>query len=452
MARTGSKLWIVFLLLLLGAAGGAGYLTWRQKAAGPQADLLPAPRFLGRSTPLVLDLRASRGGLSSVEVRLVQGGTSAVVFSRSFPGAPSGQRLEFTVDPAALGVREGDAQLQVFAWDDFWRPLAPAGLSLTLAVSVDLTPPPLEILSYTRYLDQGGSGVVVLRAPGAVWAGVAVGGIEQPGFEVPGAPPGVWAALFALPWDQAVPITLSAAARDEAGNATVLGIPAEVRGKRFPTDTIELRGGFMAQAVAELLPQRIVSTPAEVLEAFLVVNRELRREAVEVTAEIGRTSRGEVLWKGAFLQAPNTKVFANFAETRIYRWEGQEVDRQVHMGYDLASVQRAPVPAANDGVVVFTGPLTIYGNTVILDHGLGLQTLYAHLSSVAVGVGDRVARGQELGRTGTTGLAVGDHLHYEVLLHGRSVTPVEWWDGKWIRDRVIGPLREGGVSPFPEGP
>jgi murein DD-endopeptidase MepM/ murein hydrolase activator NlpD len=96
-------------------------------------------------------------------------------------------------------------------------------------------------------------------------------------------------------------------------------------------------------------------------------------------------------------------------------------------------------------VVAFAGPLTIYGNTVILDHGLGLQTLYAHLSSIDVKVGDKVAKDQELGRTGATGFAVGDHLHFEVLVSGVSVTPLEWWDAKWIRDRVNRPLKEAGL-------
>src|SRR5207247_6590522 len=97
------------------------------------------------------------------------------------------------------------------------------------------------------------------------------------------------------------------------------------------------------------------------------------------------------------------------------------------------------------GVVAFAGPLTIYGNTIVLDHGWGLMTLYGHLSTIAVKAGDAVAKGQEMGRTGATGLAIGDHLHYEVLVNGISVTPLEWWDAKWIRDRFNGPLKAAGL-------
>ncbi len=131
------------------------------------------------------------------------------------------------------------------------------------------------------------------------------------------------------------------------------------------------------------------------------------------------------------------------------------MDTAVHLGYDLASLKHSPVPAANSGVVVFAAPLTIYGNTVVVDHGLGLQTLYGHLSSIEVKEGDQVKQGQALGRTGITGLAVGDHLHYEVLIGGVSVTPVEWWDGRWIRDHIGRPLHEANIpllqSEFPAG-
>ena len=94
------------------------------------------------------------------------------------------------------------------------------------------------------------------------------------------------------------------------------------------------------------------------------------------------------------------------------------------------------VEAANSGTVAFAGDLGIYGNTVMLDHGIGLFTLYSHLSSIDVRQGEAVERRQVLGKTGETGLAAGDHLHYGVYLHGVAVLPVEWWDPKWIRDNI----------------
>ena len=87
-------------------------------------------------------------------------------------------------------------------------------------------------------------------------------------------------------------------------------------------------------------------------------------------------------------------------------------------------------------LVIHADVLGIYGNCVILDHGLGVESLYAHLSSIGVKVGDSVTKGQELGRTGSTGLAGGDHLHFRMLMQGTTVKPVEWWDQNWLPDRV----------------
>jgi murein DD-endopeptidase MepM/ murein hydrolase activator NlpD len=149
-----------------------------------------------------------------------------------------------------------------------------------------------------------------------------------------------------------------------------------------------------------------------------------------------------ILWKGAFTQLSNSKVEANFADLRTYVYKGEAIDTAYHVGYDLSVTKRYPVEAANSGAVVLAEDLGIYGNTVILDHGLGLFTLYSHLSAIDVKVGDRIAPKQILGRTGETGLAGGDHLHYGVYLHGVAVLPVEWWDGKWINDNIA-PKLEG---------
>jgi len=150
------------------------------------------------------------------------------------------------------------------------------------------------------------------------------------------------------------------------------------------------------------------------------------------------------LWRGPFKPLTNAAVEARFADNRTYIYEGKEVDRQVHLGFDLAVTARVPVTAAHDGRVLHAGDLGIYGNAVVIDHGLGVQSLYAHLSSIDANVGDMVKMGHVLGRSGTTGLALGDHLHFTMLLNGNAVNPVEWWDPKWTEDRVLRKIREAG--------
>jgi murein DD-endopeptidase MepM/ murein hydrolase activator NlpD len=116
----------------------------------------------------------------------------------------------------------------------------------------------------------------------------------------------------------------------------------------------------------------------------------------------------------------------------------------VHLGFDLASTAASPLVAANSGKVLHAGWLGIYGNCVIIDHGMGIASLYGHLSSIEAKAGDPVKRGQQIGRSGMTGLAGGDHLHFTMLVQGRAVNPVEWWDSHWIADRIDRKLREAG--------
>jgi len=119
----------------------------------------------------------------------------------------------------------------------------------------------------------------------------------------------------------------------------------------------------------------------------------------------------------------------------------------VHLGFDLAATAGVPVAVANAGKVLHAARLGIYGNCVIVDHGMGVASLYGHLSSIAVNVGDTVTKGQALGKSGMTGLAGGDHLHFTMLVNGRAVNPVEWWDPHWIQDRVDRKLGESAGGP-----
>jgi murein DD-endopeptidase MepM/ murein hydrolase activator NlpD len=96
----------------------------------------------------------------------------------------------------------------------------------------------------------------------------------------------------------------------------------------------------------------------------------------------------------------------------------------------------AAVNAANHGRVVYADDLGIYGSCVLVDHGLGLATLYGHLSQIDVSVGDEVRKGDTLGLSGATGLAGGDHLHFAVQVGGTYVDPLEWWDRSWVRKHV----------------
>jgi len=222
--------------------------------------------------------------------------------------------------------------------------------------------------------------------------------------------------------------------------------------KSFRRSRIEVNDPFLQRVVPAILentPDFKVDNSDDLVASYVQINRDLRQKNAEQIAALADKSAPQILWDGAFQQLGNSQVESLFADHRTYFYKGNEIDQQVHLGFDLAVTAAVPVHAANRGHVLYADPLGIYGNCVILDHGVGVQSLYAHLSSMDVKPGDTVEKGQTLGRSGMTGLAGGDHLHFTMLVDGRPVNSVEWWDAHWLQDRVFRKIREAAPAAAP---
>jgi murein DD-endopeptidase MepM/ murein hydrolase activator NlpD len=283
----------------------------------------------------------------------------------------------------------------------------------------------------------------VYRAePEGVQSGVRVGDKEYAGFPAKGAgiggDPAVHVAFFALLYDQKPDTPFELFARDDAGNQTVAQFDHRVFPKVYQHSRIEVDDAFLQRVVPSIAagsPDANIPTN-DPLAGFLTINGDLRRKNNQYLAELAKRTSPTLLFTDAFQQLGNSQVEAKFADARTYVYKGKEVDKQVHLGFDLAVTANVPVVAAQRGIVVHASDLGIYGNCVVIDHGMGVQTLYGHLSSIGVKVGDMVDKGGTLGRSGMTGLAGGDHLHFTVLVGGQAVTPVDWWSAQWMQDRV----------------
>ena len=152
--------------------------------------------------------------------------------------------------------------------------------------------------------------------------------------------------------------------------------------------------------------------------------------------------------EGIFLRLANSKRMAGFADHRTYLYQGKKIDEQTHLGIDLAAYSRDKVTAANHGKVVFTDSLGIYGQTVIIDHGFGLFSMYSHLSRIDVQPDQIVAKNEPIGLTGNTGMAGGDHLHFGMLVHDTFVNPVEWWDASWIKNNITSKIKDIQIEKY----
>lgn len=432
-----SALLAVGLLLSLFRSGPAPEVTIHSPVNG-----------IGRSGQIEVEVAGGGRGLSGLEVELLQGEARHLLAQKQYTSRPAwafwGQRdladrVEVEVGSDSLGeaLSEGTATVRVQARGPAaW--LRKAGVTqVEREFPVLLRPPLLGVISRQHYPTQGGSGVVVYSV-GSTSArdGVDVDGSWYPGFPLAEAP-GRRMALYAVPFDLGSAESIRLVAEDAVGNMASVGFVDRLRATPSEADRIEVSTAFMERVVPEIVANSpSVRQQDTLLETYLTINGDLRARNAERLTELAADSRPEFLWTERFIPLPNAQVMSAFADRRTYFFEGREVDRQDHLGFDLASVKRAPVPAANSGVVVLAQYFGIYGNAVVIDHGYGLMSLYGHLSGVEVDVGQSVERGQTVGRTGETGLAGGDHLHFTMLLRGQAVNPVEWWDESWLQNRL----------------
>ncbi len=455
--RTLLKFLLILIVIAAIVIGGAWL--WAGRAAGPALTLRQPERFVGQSSPLELVADAPGGELSTLDITLEQNGKTFPVFSLNQPAQATTRketadrlyvmrRIGKQTTPELQG---GAARIVVHAARPVLYGLRQAQSMTVRDVQVRLEPPRVAVLSKFHYINHGGAEFVVFSAtPADVDAGVRVGTVSYPAF--PGssvgiADPSTRVAFFALLPDQDLKAPIQVFARDAAGNQAVSGLEHIPFPKPFGKSRIDIDNwvGRVVPPIVENTPEMSLSTePDKVVESFVKINSELRRRNADTITALAGKSAPRMLWTDAFQPLANAAVEAKFADYRTYYSQGKQVDQQVHLGFDLAVTSQVPILAAQQGVVVHAAYLGIYGNCVIVDHGLGVQTLYGHLSSIGAKVGDTVAKGQEIGRSGTTGLAAGDHLHFTVLVAGHPVNPVEWWDSKWMQDRVLRKIAEAG--------
>ena len=437
---------IVALLVVIVAIAALAF-AWPRLEGDVPVVRGPEQVLLGRAGATIeVAFEDGGSGLRSVNafLELPRGGDTpgrVELLATDFPGSTLTGAVEPVASEAAtlevsakeLGLEDGTATLVLQARDWSWSDgLSGNAAERRIPVTIDTKPPRLAVESGLTYVRRSGAAAVVYRVSNdAVRSGVRVGDAWFPG--TPSAR-GARVAVFAIPIDAERDPAIQVVAIDAAGNERKVGFDARVQERSFPEISIALSDRFLDRVESRLGESGGMSgdTP---LATFQRINTELREQSEGVIADaIGDPTAKQ--WDGAFVQMRNSSVTSDFAEIRHYTYGGERVSRARHYGFDLASTATAPITASNAGTVIYADDNGIYGTLVLIDHGMGITSLYGHLSSLAVEVGERVEKGQELGRSGATGLAGGDHLHFAILVGRTYVDPVEWWDPKWVREHV----------------
>lgn len=431
------------------------------RAPGPVIEIHQPTGLFGRNARFAASVDPTDGELTQLDAVIEQAGSSWPLFSLTAPGAGElTQESETRVGIAREITRDafpdlvpGPATIVVRATRSVLYGLREREAVAQVEVEARFAPPRLSVVSSFHYVNHGGAELIVYRVtPPDSESGVQVGDRFFPGYPattagVEGADDAMRVALFALQHDQDLTVPMQLVARDLAGNEAATDFDHRVFPAQFRRSRIPVSDGFLQQVVPEIMSRSeafatsTLPPGAGLLEQYLAINGGLRRINDERIRSLAAETASAPLWEGPFRQLGNSQVESGFADHRTYVHEGEEVDQQIHLGFDLASTANAPVLASNTGRVVWADYLGIYGNCVIVDHGMGLQSLYAHLSSITVNVGDAVTNADQLGLSGQTGLAGGDHLHFAILLQGWPISPIEWWDPHWIEDRITRKLR-----------
>ncbi len=350
--------------------------------------------WLTNDTPPTVSVEAPRGA--------VRGNVTIGV--RVGPEGRAGP-VEVTVDDKPLTVGDqvlvetaplpdGDHRVTVVAEDRSFRKNR---TTATATLTTDNTPPKLLLESQPPTVQQGHTWLLRIRTdePAAVEA--RFGDRDLPIEQGNGYG---WAVVGFAPTSNVTTVPVVVVGRDLAGNQSEVSAPVQVAGEQFPTDTVQVE-----PTLASLLAS------------------DIRTEEDRRLAENYQKVSQPKLWEGRFLMPVTGEVITEFGSVRSYNG-GPVVGH--HQGADIAAGQGRNVVAPGKGTVVLVDEVRLRGKIVILDHGLGVYTTYAHLSEIDVQVGQTVERGQAFAQVGSTGLSTGPHLHWELWVGGANVNPVEW--------------------------
>ncbi len=436
----------VVLLLVVGAI--AYIYTAVEFERTPPEVKSPSEIYWNRTDPLQIDI-VDNEALKSYQLTLSDGAHSVIVGEGSVvPGTkaqrllvayPKGKLLNPKAKHLTLTVKVTDRSLWHFGEGNTAQK--------EISIKVDHTRPNVNIVANSYSITQGGSALVIFQAEDENLDQLYIQAGAHRLKAQPYKKEGYYAALVAWPFDKQT-FSAKVIATDLAGNKRTSVIPFYLKNHHYKVSWIEATDRFINGKISDLAssdPEYANIT--DKLEKLRAINEKMRQknEALIHSLSKGISSKRLTSWHiKRFHPLKNGAKVASYGDERHYYYGDRrhEVSRSYHVGYDFASTKMAPIIASNKGKVVFADENGIYGNMPLIDHGLGLYSLYGHCSKVMVKEGDEVHAGQVIARTGTSGLALGDHLHFGLLVQGIEVRPIEWFDPKWIKTNIDDVFKE----------
>jgi len=436
----------MFTLLFLAIIGGVVYLYNSVMFERDKPVIkIENSGFWNLRAPIVVSIDDT-SGLLSYKVTLISGNESFVLSDEQFALPQANQHLELKTPQRAYALKNSEVKIVVEANDaSKWNFLAGNSAKKEITLSIDKRRPYVSAISASYRIIKGGSAVVVFKAEDdnmkEFYIETNFGKRFKP---QPFYKEGYYISLIAWPVTQER-FSAHIIAEDLAGNIANASVPVIPYNKRYKLSHINLSDNFINGKVSELAYSYGVEDGADAVERFKYVNEKMRHdnEAVihDLTSVVNDTMVRNFPIKKMY-PLKNAAVVANFGDHRIYSYKGTEISEAYHLGLDLASNAMSEIRSQNPAIVTYAQENVIYGNMPVLYHGLGLYTIYGHCSTMLVKEGDSLRSDVAVAKKGKSGYAMGDHLHFGVLVQGVEVRPQEWMDSDWIRKSITDPMRE----------
>jgi len=376
-------------------------------------------------------------------------GNKSVVLDQKVMNSIS-KEITLDIKPPKLDMfyKGHESQLEIEVVDNSkWNFLEGNKSIQTIDVNIDTKKPTANVIANSRYIQRGGSAVVIVKIKDDNLKNGYISFNDKEKFYLtPFYKEDYFMALIAWPMDISSFDRVNLVVTDKANNKTITKVPLYIQKKNVKTDNIQLSENFIKNVSASVLEQSFEQVPNEVKDIFVYSNIELREKNVKTIKETviknSSNDRVDSFKIKAFKRLRGSKTVASYGDRRHYYLAGEKINEAWHLGIDWASVKQAPIRTNNDGIVIFKNYLGLYGNTIIIDHGMGLSSLYAHTSSQHVDVGEDVSANTKIANTGSTGAVFGDHLHFGILIQGTEVNPIEWMDRNWIKVRITDVIKQ----------
>jgi len=448
--KSSSKLWVVILLAMV--AVGAYMFTSKDFERNIPTVESDNSIYWNRKSPLKINV-VDDTGLKSYEVKLRDGQSEVVLENQFFTEDVNSKTIEINyptkpIKGVMINPKATKLQIIIAVTDKSkWNFFQGNTTEKVINVHIDYKRPNINILSNSYSIRKGGSALVVFQVKDEALKSFYVEAGGQRFKAQPYREDGYYATLIAWPFNRDN-FTANIVAKDRAGNKRITNIPLYLMAKKYKTSWIQAKDKFIDGKISDLIDtEPKYSTITNRLEKLKAVNETMRLENEDIIHKFGSSVSDEILdsWKvKKFYPLKNGAKVASFGDERHYYYEEKEneVSHSYHVGLDMASTKMAKIVSSNSGKVVFAEYNGIYGNMPMIDHGMGLYTIYGHCSNIIVSVGDEVSAGTVIAQTGKSGLALGDHLHFGILVQGVEVRPEEWMDSKWIHDNVDKVFRE----------